>query len=138
MPNHYHFVAKQNHDSGIQKCFQNTFNSYTQAFNKQQGRTGPLYQGRFKGILIDKDEVLMHVCRYIHLNPVRAGLVKTPGTWPYSNYLYWVNGGDSELFDSSIWEMFFRSGPKYKNFVLSLIEEHKAKKISDRFYMDRP
>jgi putative transposase len=59
---------------------------YTQTFNKWHGRVGHLFQGRYKAILIQKDSHLLEVCRYVVLNPVRAGLVKDPGQWRWGSY----------------------------------------------------
>jgi REP element-mobilizing transposase RayT len=59
---------------------------YTQLFNKLHGRTGHLFQGRYKAILIQKDSHLLEVCRYVVLNPVRATMVETPAAWKWSSY----------------------------------------------------
>ncbi len=78
MPNHYHFLCRPEEDDSLSRYIQRLFNSYTQAFNKQQGRSGTLFEGRYKSILVDTDEYVIHLCRYIHVNPVRAGLVRDP------------------------------------------------------------
>jgi len=86
MPNHYHFVIRQEGDIPISTFIQRLFLTYTQAYNKQQGRSGPLFEGRFKCVHIDSDEYVIHLCRYVHLNPIVAGLVSRPEDWPYNNY----------------------------------------------------
>jgi hypothetical protein len=60
--------------------------SYATYFNRKQDRNGHLFQGRFKAILIEADAYLNHLSRYIHLNPVRAGIVETPGQYRWSSY----------------------------------------------------
>ncbi len=60
---------------------------YTQLFNNWHGRTGHLFQGRYKAILIQKDSHLLEVCRYVVLNPVRARMVETPEAYPWSSFL---------------------------------------------------
>jgi hypothetical protein len=60
---------------------------YTQDFNRRHGKVGHLFQGRFKAVLVDRDAYLLEVCRYVELNPVRAGIVAEPGAWPWSSYL---------------------------------------------------
>ncbi len=60
---------------------------YTQLFNKFHGRSGHLFQGRYKAILIQKDSHLLEVCRYVVLNPVRARMVEAPEAWKWSSYL---------------------------------------------------
>ena len=90
MPNHYHFLFRQETEVLLSKFMQVLFNSYVQALNLQQGRTGTLFEGRFKHRCVDKWEYLMVVCRYIHRNPVKAGLAVKPEDWTYSNYREWI------------------------------------------------
>jgi putative transposase len=59
---------------------------YTQFFNRRHKKVGHLFQGRYKAVLVEKESHLLALCRYVVLNPVRAGLVKTPGQWRWSNY----------------------------------------------------
>lgn len=59
---------------------------YTQTYNRRHGRTGHVFQGRFKAVLVDRDAYLLEVCRYVDLNPVRAGMVRKPLDWPWSSY----------------------------------------------------
>ena len=59
---------------------------YTQAFNRRHGRSGHLLQGRFKAPLVDKDNYLLELSRYVVLNPVRAGMVETAADWSWSSY----------------------------------------------------
>jgi len=61
---------------------------YSQAFNRRHGKVGHLFQGRFKAILVDRDSYLLEVCRYVELNPVRAGMVATPADWAWSLHGY--------------------------------------------------
>lgn len=86
MPNHYHFLFRAEKDGDISPFLQRLFNSYTQAFNKQENRSGTLFEGRAKSKIIDETSYLFQIARYIHLNPVLAGLVKKPEQWLYSNY----------------------------------------------------
>lgn len=59
---------------------------YTQTYNRRHGKVGHLFQGRFKAILVDKDAYFLEVCRYVDLNPVRAGMVQRPEQWRWSSY----------------------------------------------------
>ncbi|MEW5958503.1 MAG: transposase [Chloroflexota bacterium] len=93
MPNHYHFVIRQDGEVPLSEFIARLFKRYTQAYNRQQKRTGPLFSGRFRSIHVDTDEYLVHLARYVHLNPVAAGLCRAPEDWPYSNYLEWMTDG---------------------------------------------
>lgn len=75
MPNHFHFLLKQNVDGGITKFMSQFSNSYSRYFNVKHNRVGPVFQGRFKSILIESDEQLTHLSRYIHLNPVASAVI---------------------------------------------------------------
>ena len=90
MSTHYHFVLRQDGDIPISRFVQRLFGAYTQVYNQQQGRSGPLFEGRFRHVRVDRDEYAVHLCRYVHLNPVKAGLVDRPEQWVYSNYLEWI------------------------------------------------
>ncbi len=59
---------------------------YTKAINQRQSRTGTLFEGRFQAITVETVEYLIHLSRYLHLNPVAAGLVKWPQDYDYSSY----------------------------------------------------
>ncbi|MBK1723035.1 REP-associated tyrosine transposase [Thiocystis violacea] len=85
MPNHYHLIV-QTVEGNLSKGMRQLNGVYTQASNRRHGRVGHLFQGRFKGILVDRDAYLLELSRYVVLNPVRAGLVPAPGDWPWSSY----------------------------------------------------
>ncbi len=89
MPNHYHFIA-QPHDDDFSHHMQLLTISYTKAVNERYHRVGALFQGAFRAKHIDRPEYLLHLSRYIHLNPVRAGLVKRPEDWVFSSYCDYV------------------------------------------------
>ena len=90
MPNHIHLVLKQLKENGISIFMSNILNSYTRYFNILHKRKGPLWESRFKHILVEKDEQLLHLTRYIHLNPTSAKLVKKPELWRHSSYLEYI------------------------------------------------
>ena len=77
MPNHFHLILKQISNNGISNFVAKLTNSYTRYYNIKHHRLGPILQGRFKAVLVESDEQLIHLSRYIHLNPYSAGLVST-------------------------------------------------------------
>src|SRR4030095_14827248 len=85
MNNHYHLVI-ETLDGNLSKGMRQLNGVYTQAFNRRHHRVGHLFQGRFKGILVQKESHFLEVCRYVVLNPVRAKAVKHPREWPWSSY----------------------------------------------------
>jgi REP element-mobilizing transposase RayT len=85
MNNHFHILL-ETQKSNLSRALQWCSVSYAGYFNRKYGRIGHLLHGRFKSILVDADEYLKQLSRYIHLNPVRAGLVKQPVDYPWSSY----------------------------------------------------
>jgi len=85
MTNHVH-LAIQIAEISLSRILQNLSFRYTRWVNWRQGRTGHLFQGRYKAVLIDADTYLQELTRYIHLNPVRAGMVREPEKYPWSGH----------------------------------------------------
>jgi putative transposase len=85
MPNHVH-MAIQVGDVPLSKAMQHLAFRYTRWINNRENQTGPLFQGRFKAILVDADAYLLEFVRYIHLNPVRAHLVHDPAEYCRSGH----------------------------------------------------
>jgi len=91
MPNHIHLVLKQLSENGISKYVSRLLNSYSRYFNIRHNRKGPLWEGRFKSVLVKTDEQLLHLTRYIHLNPTSAGLIQKPELWKFSSYNEYID-----------------------------------------------
>jgi REP element-mobilizing transposase RayT len=85
MGNHYHLIVETPIPS-LSRGMRHLNGVYTQAFNRRHERVGHLFQGRFKSILVERDSHLLELLRYVVLNPVRAGLVRSPAQWPWSSY----------------------------------------------------
>ncbi|MBA4260929.1 MAG: transposase [Comamonadaceae bacterium] len=85
MGNHYHFVI-QTRLANLSLLMRHINGVFTQRFNQRHHKVGHLFQGRFKAVLVDRDSYLLEVCRYVELNPVRAGLVAEAADWPWSSY----------------------------------------------------
>src|SRR5579872_2945114 len=80
MPNHYHLLLQVVGDE-LSVAMQSFLQAYVQAINRRRERTGPLFDSRFQAIHVDRREYLLHLSRYIHLNPVEARLAKHPEDW---------------------------------------------------------
>jgi REP element-mobilizing transposase RayT len=85
MPNHFHLLVCPRDDQFSQRM-QRFSISYTKAINQRYHRVGVLFQDQFQAVRVDRDEYLLHLSRYIHLNPVTGGLVKQPQDWEFSSY----------------------------------------------------
>jgi putative transposase len=85
MTNHFHLLL-ETPDANLSKAMRQFNSVYTQTFNRRHGRVGHVLQGRFKSIVVDREAYLLELCRYIVLNPVRAGMVKEPGKYLWSSY----------------------------------------------------
>ena len=90
MPTHLHLVLNQLKKNGISTFMGNVLNSYTRYFNIKSKRKGPLWESRFKNVIVSTDEQLLHLTRYIHLNPATAGLVERPEDWEFSSYREYI------------------------------------------------
>lgn len=117
MPNHYHFLIKQTHESGITEFMQKLDTSYTMYFNLNNKRTGHLFEYAFKAKTIESDDVLLHVSRYIHLNPVIARLVETPEQWRWSSYKEYIDNESPSLCNTKEILGHFASQDDYPKFT---------------------
>ena len=85
MSNHYHLLV-ETLEPNLSAGMRQLNGVYTQLTNRAHGRVGHVFQGRFKAIVVDKDNYLLELARHVVLNPVRAGMVQDPGQWPWSSY----------------------------------------------------
>ena len=118
MPNHFHFLLKQLKDNGISKFMAKIQNSFSHFFNMKQERVGHLFQGNFKAKRIESDEQLVHVSRYIHLNPVSAHIIKFEEleNYEYSSYPEYI-GKKKGFSNTRIVLEYFKNQEGYKKFV---------------------
>lgn len=120
LPNHFHLLLKQAKENGISLFMANLTNSYTRYFNTKNDRTGHLFQGKFKAVMIETDEQLLHVSRYIHLNPYSSYLVKNLNQlniYPYSSLPEYLDISSTNFFQKEIILGQFKSISAYKKFV---------------------
>lgn len=129
MPTHLHFILKQFGDNGISAFMSNVLNSYARYFNLRHNRKGPLWQGRFKSVFVEKDEQLMHLTRYIHLNPVTACLVSKAEEWKYSSYAEYVSADSVPEKVCKYDDILNISSSSYKKFVNDSVSYHRESYI---------
>lgn len=124
MTNHYHLLLETPRGN-LQAILHHINTSYTNYFNAKKKRVGHLFQGRYRAILVEKDHYALELSRYIHLNPVRAQLVKNPGEYPWSSYLAYEE-------EKKRW------GWLHSDFILAQISGNKKKALKGyREYVQR-
>ena len=96
MTNHYHLVVEtpQKNLSRIMHYLNGSYTTYT---NIKRKRSGHLFQGRYKAIVVDKENYLLELSRYLHLNPVRAKMVEKPEEYPYSSYTSFISASPESM-----------------------------------------
>ncbi|MBI2020867.1 transposase [Candidatus Daviesbacteria bacterium] len=119
MPNHFHLLVKQLEEGGISKFMRRMSDSYTRYFNTKHERVGSLFQGKFKAKLIETDEYLLQLSKYIHRNAFP--LPKWEGkVYPYSSYNYYLSGEQHPFCDTDFISSYFSKTNKnlsYQAFV---------------------
>ena len=128
MPNHFHLLLKQNSENGISKLLGNLQNSYARYFNIKNERIGPLFQGQFKAVKIDGEEQLLHVSRYIHLNPYSSAIVKDLNalqSYTWSSLREYLDKTPYNLCVKEDIFVIFKNRESYKNFVLDNADYQK-------------
>lgn len=123
MPNHFHFLVKQTKENGISNFLSKFTNSYTKYFNTKHERVGPLVQGVFKAVHVETDEQLLHLSRYIHLNPVTSFLIKEADleTYVWSSYPEYLGLSKYTISDKEDVLGHFKNPKAYKDFVLNQV-----------------
>lgn len=125
MPNHVHFLIKEIMSKGISGFMRHFQNSYAKYFNTKMGRNGALFQSMFKVVRIETDEQLLHVTRYIHLNPLSSYILKDPGAlgdYLWSSFREYLGKREEGIVDTSLILGFFSSLEKFKSFTLDQVD----------------
>jgi len=134
MTNHYHLLI-ETPEANLSQLMKQINGIYTQRFNRIHHRVGHVFQGRFKSILVDKDSYLLELCRYIVCNPVRAGMVEDPESYPWSSFNATAGKTKPPNFLSTDWILNQFAGTRsraqvqYRRFVLAGI--HKSSPWKD-------
>ncbi len=116
MNNHVHLLVQEGPEP-LSKFMQGVQQSYTQYVNKRREQTGHIFQGRYKSLRVEVDEYLLALVRYIHLNPVKAGLVTDPAEYRWSSHRSYFSGRDDRLIQTA--------------FINGMMAEHRGREIAD-------
>lgn len=134
MPDHYHLLVKIIHADKFSKYINNVENSFSRFFNIKTNRKGPLWQSRFKSVIIESNEHLLHVSRYIHLNPTTNYLVDNPEDWSLSSYKNFVS--NEKYLKEYVKEISIDSCLDYKKFVENNIDYQRKLKHIKKLMID--
>jgi len=114
MPNHYHLVV-ETADVLISKAMSDLLSRYSMYFNYKYERSGHLFQGRFKSIIVEKTSYFLELTRYVHLNPIRAGLVKRLQDYRWSSYIEYIGRDDWRRISTQKWALSAFGNGGYKS-----------------------
>ncbi len=124
MPNHFHLLLLEHQTGGITDFIRKVQNSYAKYFNTKSSRSGAVFQSQFKAVRIETDEQLLHVCRYIHLNPVTAYLINDIsqlGKYLWSSYADYIANTNTSFVNTKIILNQFSSRKKFKEFICNQV-----------------
>ncbi len=130
MPHHFHLLVRQRRDEGVRKFMSDVLNAFTRYFNILHERKGPIFLPRFRSVRIITDEQLVHVSRYIHLNPYSSSLIKNfkeLDYYQYSSYQEYLGLRDKSICDTRlIMDHFGNKKYKYREFIEGNAEHQKT------------
>jgi putative transposase len=137
MPNHFHFILRQEVDGGISKFISNFENSYTRYFNTKSKRVGGLFLDDFQNVLVDSEEQLLHLTRYVHLNPYSSSIIKTLDEllkYEWSSLKEYIGGGEEPICNKEMVMSYFKNKESYKTFVFDRADyQRELKRIEHLF-----
>ena len=139
MPNHFHLVVEQGMDGGISKFMSLIQNSYTRYFNTRHERVGQLFLDQFKNVLVESEEQLLHVSRYVHLNPYSSNITKTLNDlqkYEWSSLNEYTKGGEDPICTKSIIMSYFKSRESYKKFVFDRADYQRDLKTLEHLLIE--
>lgn len=122
MPNHFHLLLETQLPN-ISKIMHYINGSYTTYYNIRHQRYGHLFQGRYRSIVVEKDSYFLELSRYIHLNPVRAGIVKDPEDYTWSSYRGYLGKKDAYIDQDQVQNYLGMDWRQYRDFVFAGINK---------------
>lgn len=132
-PNHYHFLTRQDGEPEARLLPQRVFNGYAKTYNNRYKHAGTIFEGEYRVKLVDNDRYLLHLCRYIHANPVKDGFAQRPEDWPYSNYRDWIGLRNGALLDRQFIQQRFATPETYQSYVAHYLRHRKLPVAVEKF-----
>lgn len=132
MSNHYHLLLETTQPN-LSRIMQYINTAYSVYYNRKRNKSGHVFQGRYKSIIIEADSYFLELTRYIHLNPVRAGITEAPEGYKWSSFNEYIKNKRKNVIDKERISSYYKIKPsKYKQFVLEGID--KKSDIFDKVY----
>lgn len=131
MPNHFHLLLRQDTENGISKYLAQLLNSYTRYFNIKHTRVGQLFLDQFKNVLVGNEDQLLHLSRYIHLNPYSSNIVNNftdLEKYEWSSLGEYIGSGEESICDKDMIMASFKNKASYKKFVFDRADYQKELK----------
>ncbi len=139
MPNHFHFLLRQETAGGISKFLSQFLNSYTRYFNIKNERVGPLFLNDFKNVLVESEEQLLHLSRYIHLNPYSSKVVESLEDlyrYEWSSLTEYLGGSEDYICNKDTIMSLFKTKESYKKFILDRADYQRELKQIENLLID--
>ena len=138
MPNHYHLLV-QTPDGNLSRCMRHINGVYTQRFNRFHQQDGQLFRGRYKAVLVETDNYLLEVMRYIHRNPLNAGLVRSLDEYPWSSHSAYLTSQKqrSWLFKDTLLTMLGAEKANRRNAYIDFVSLQNSREITDFYSKSR-
>jgi hypothetical protein len=126
MSNHFHLLLKNTEIDGVNKLLKRTMTAYSKVINSKSERRGALFETTFKAVEMKSEAQLLHVSRYIHLNPLDAGIDYETYVW--SSYPSFVDGCGPDWLKKEYILAYFKNNQEYMRFVRDGVENHISRK----------
>jgi putative transposase len=134
MPNHIHLLIRITNGNELPRLLQSINQGYARYYKNSYGLVGNLFQGRYKGMLIERDEYLLECARYIERNPLRAGMVNDPSSYHWSSCKYYTKGKIDDIITSNFLYETLSSDrdERARLYEQYLLQERPYEKLVDR------
>ena len=129
MKNHFHLLIEQCSETPISKLISQVCTSYAMYINKKYRRVGHVFQDRFKSVVVESDPQLMWLSAYIHMNPVKSGLVSEPLQYTWSSYVDYVTSRDLSFITTNFLRDLFQTPENFKKSTYNLASRQYVKDV---------
>lgn len=136
MPNHFHFLIRQNLQNSVSEFIKKICTGYSKYFNKKYKRVGHVFQDQYKAVLVEHDNYLTWVSAYIHQNPKIAGMVVSLDEYSWSSYKDYLGLRQGKLCSKDLILGMFKNVEQYKKFVEDSFEQIKIRKDIQKLLLE--